>query len=123
VAQYEKAVQMAFKEVSDALAQGRSLAAQVTAQTSLTQATGKSYALATLRYENGLDSYLPKLDSQRAHATARQNLITARLSQQTNRLTLYKTLGGGWYGDEEPKAAALLRKAKAAAGSARPGAG
>jgi len=123
VAQYEKAVQTAFKEVSDALAQGRSLAAQVTAQTSLTQATGKSYALSTLRYENGLDSYLSKLDSQRAHATARQNLITARLSQQANRLTLYKALGGGWNGDEEPEAATLLHKTKAAAGTARPDAG
>jgi len=96
VATYEKTVQTAFKEVSDALAQGASLAAQVEAQTSLTQATGKSYELSTLRYENGVDSYLTKLDSQRSFASARQGLISTRLSRLTNTLTLYKALGGGW---------------------------
>lgn len=96
VAWYEKTVQTAFKEVSDALAQGSSLASQVEAQASLTQATGKSYELSTIRYENGVDSYLMKLDSQRAYATSRQALISVRLSQETNRLTLFKVLGGGW---------------------------
>jgi len=102
IAQYEKAIQTAFREVSDALAQGASLTAQVEAQTSLTKATGKSYELSTLRYENGVDSYLTKLDSQRSFASSRQNLITARLSKLTNTLTLYKALGGGW-SDEQDK--------------------
>jgi efflux transporter, outer membrane factor (OMF) lipoprotein, NodT family len=115
VAQYEKSVQTAFKEVSDALSLGSSLTTQVEAQTSLAKATGKSYELSTLRYENGVDSYLSKLDSQRAYATARQNLITTRLSQQTSRLTLYKALGGGWNGEDEPEAAKLLHKDKDAA--------
>ena len=96
VAQYEKAVQTAFREVSDALAQGASLAAQVQAQTSLTTATAKSYELSTLRYEAGVDSFLSKLDAQRSHAASRQELIAARLGRQANMLTLYKTLGGGW---------------------------
>lgn len=96
VATYEKTVQTAFREVSDALAQGASLSAQVEAQASLTKATGKSYELSTLRYENGVDSYLSKLDSQRSFASARQNLISTRLSRLTNTLTLYKALGGGW---------------------------
>ncbi|OIO05490.1 MAG: multidrug transporter [Desulfovibrionaceae bacterium CG1_02_65_16] len=120
VAQYEKAVQTAFREVSDTLAQGASLTKQVEAQASLTKATGKSYELATLRYENGVDSYLTKLDSQRSNATARQNLITARLSQQTNRLTLFKALGGGWNGKDEPEAAKLLRNAREAKDSGKP---
>ncbi len=114
IATYEKTVQTAFREVSDTLTQAASLRDQLDAETSLVKATGKSYELSTLRYENGVDSYLTKLDSQRADATARQNLITARLSQLTNRLTLFKTLGGGWNGQDEPESAALLRKARAA---------
>jgi len=100
VATYEKTVQTAFKEVSDALAQGASLAAQVEAQASLTQATGKSYELSTLRYENGVDSYLTKLDSQRSFASARQGLISTRLTRLANTLTLYKALGGGWSSEQ-----------------------
>ena len=114
IATYEKTVQTAFKEVSDTLALEASLIKQVAAQSSLTKATGKSYELATLRYENGVDSYLTKLDSQRSNASARQNLINARLSQQTNRLTLFKALGGGWDGQDEPEAAKLLRDAREA---------
>jgi len=120
IAQYEKAVQTAFREVSDTLAQGASLTNQVEAQSSLTKATGKSYELATLRYENGVDSYLTKLDSQRSYASARQNLITARLSQETNRLTLFKALGGGWNGQDEPEAAPLLRNAREAMENGKP---
>jgi len=120
IAQYEKAVQTAFREVSDTLAQGASLTNQVEAQSSLTKATGKSYELSTLRYENGVDSYLTKLDSQRSYASARQNLITARLSQETNRLTLFKALGGGWNGQDEPEAAPLLRNAREAKESGKP---
>jgi multidrug efflux system outer membrane protein len=100
VAQYEKTVQTAFREVSDTLAQGASLTSQVEAQTSLSKATGKSYELSTLRYEAGVDGYLSKLDAQRSYASARQGLITARLSRQANILTLYKALGGGWQKDQ-----------------------
>ena len=96
VAQYEKAVQTAFREVSDTLAQGASLTAQVEAQTSLTNATAKSFELSTLRYEAGVDSFLSKLDAQRSHASSSQDLIAARLGRQTNFMTLYKALGGGW---------------------------
>ncbi len=99
VAQYEKTVQTAFREVSDALAQGTSLTTQAEAQASLVRATGKAYTLSTQRYEHGVDDYLSKLDAQRAHASARQNLVTVRLSQSGNRLTLFKALGGGWNGE------------------------
>jgi multidrug efflux system outer membrane protein len=98
VAQYEKAVQTAFREVSDCLAQGASLAEQVAAQGSLAKATGTAHELSTLRYEAGVDGFLSKLDAQRSYAAARQNLISARLSRAGNTLTLYKALGGGWGG-------------------------
>lgn len=102
VARYEKTVQTAFKEVSDALAQGTSLTTQAEAQASLVRATGKAYALSTQRYERGVDDYLSKLDAQRSHATARQNLVSVLLSRQSNRLTLFKALGGGWDGQPMP---------------------
>lgn len=114
VAQYEKTVQTAFKEVSDALAQSASLEAQVSAQSSLVKATGKSYELSTLRYENGVDSYLTKLDSQRSFASSRQNLISARLSRLANTLTLYKALGGGWDSEQAQAAEKAAEEKKLA---------
>ncbi|HEX9024456.1 MAG TPA: AdeC/AdeK/OprM family multidrug efflux complex outer membrane factor [Geobacteraceae bacterium] len=96
VAQYEKAIQTAFREVADALAQRGTIDDQLAAQKSLTDATSKSYRLSQARYEKGIDSYLNVLDSQRSLYNAQQNLISVRLSQLTNLVTLYKTLGGGY---------------------------
>ena len=95
VAQYEKAIQSAFREVADALAQRGTIDAQLTAQQSLTDATSESYRLSQARYEKGVDSYLNVLDSQRSLYGAQQNLISARLTRLTNLVTLYKVLGGG----------------------------
>jgi outer membrane protein, multidrug efflux system len=95
VAQYEKAIQTAFREVADGLAQRGTIDDQVTAQQSLTDATAESYRLSQARYEKGVDSYLNVLDSQRSLYGAQQNLITTRLSRLTNLVTLYKVLGGG----------------------------
>ncbi|HEU6435965.1 MAG TPA: efflux transporter outer membrane subunit [Nitratidesulfovibrio sp.] len=117
VAQYEKTVQTAFKEVSDALAQGTSLGTQAEAQASLVRATGKAYELATQRYERGVDGYLAKLDAQRSHASARQNLVSVLLSRQSNRLTLFKALGGGWNGAPMPGAGHAQAKDTVAAAS------
>jgi multidrug efflux system outer membrane protein len=95
VAQYEKAIQTAFREVADALAQQGTIADQVAAQQSLTDATAESYRLSQARYEKGVDSYLQVLDSQRSLYGAQQNLISARLARLANLVTLYKVLGGG----------------------------
>jgi multidrug efflux system outer membrane protein len=95
VAQYEKAIQTAFREVADGLAQQGTIDDQVAAQQSLTDATAESYRLSQARYEKGVDSYLAVLDSQRSLYTAQQNLITARLLRLNNMVTLYKVLGGG----------------------------
>lgn len=93
--QYEKAIQTAFREVADALAQRGTIDEQVAAQQSLTDATAESYRLSKARYEKGVDSYLVVLDSQRSLYNAQQNLITARLSRLSNLVVLYKVLGGG----------------------------
>lgn len=96
VAQYEKAIQTAFREVSDALAQRSTLGRQLEAQQALVDATADSYRLSDARFKRGVDSYLSVLDSQRSLYTAQQNLISTRLSRFTNLVTFYKTLGGGW---------------------------
>ena len=95
VAQYEKAIQTAFREVADALALRGTINDQVAAQQSLTDAAGASYRLSQARYEEGSDSYLNVLDSQRSLYGSEQNLINVRLARLTNTVTLYKVLGGG----------------------------
>ncbi len=95
LAQYEKAIQTAFREVADALAQRGTIDEQVAAQKSITEATSESYRLSRARYEKGVDGYLTVLDSQRSFYGAQQNLITTRLTQLANQVTLYKVLGGG----------------------------
>jgi multidrug efflux system outer membrane protein len=95
LAQYEKAIQSAFREVADALAQKGTVGDQLEAQQSLVDASARSYHLAEARYQSGIDSFLPVLDAQRALYGAQQGLIAVRLARQTNGVTLYKVLGGG----------------------------
>lgn len=95
IALYEKAIQTAFREVADSLAQRGTIDEQVAAQRSLTDATSESYRLSLARYDKGVNSYLNVLDSQRSLYSAQQNLIGTRLAQLVNLVTLYKVLGGG----------------------------
>jgi multidrug efflux system outer membrane protein len=96
LAQYEKAIQSGFREVADALALTATLNRQRAAQESLVEATSRAYELSQRRYKVGRDSYLEVLDSQRSDYAAQQRLITTRLAEESNRVTLYKVLGGGW---------------------------
>jgi len=95
VAQYEKAIQTAFQEVADALAQRTTIGDQLTAQQALVEANAESLRLSTARFVQGVDSYLSVLDSQRSLYGAQQNLITIRLARVANLVTLFKALGGG----------------------------
>jgi multidrug efflux system outer membrane protein len=95
VALYERAIQTAFREVADALAQRGTIDGQLAAQQSHAAAAAESTRLAQARYDKGVDSYLAVLDSQRALYLSRQSLITARLTRLANQATLYKVLGGG----------------------------
>jgi len=96
VAQYEKAIQVAFREVSDALAQRGTIDERLQSQQALVDASAKSYSIYDARYKQGADTYLNALVAQRALYTAQQSLITARLAKATNLVTLYQVLGGGW---------------------------
>jgi outer membrane protein, multidrug efflux system len=96
VAQYEKAIQSAFREVADALAGRATLGEQLRAQQAQAEAENVRFRLADLRYRNGVASYLDLLDAQRALFIARQAVVQTRLAQLQNQVVLYKTLGGGW---------------------------
>ncbi|HOZ93374.1 MAG TPA: efflux transporter outer membrane subunit [Ottowia sp.] len=104
VAQYEKAIQTAFREVADALAGRATLAEQLAALQAQAEAERARFQLTDLRYRNGVASSLDLLDAQRSLFAIEQALAQARLAQRANEVQLYKALGGGW--SESPAAGA-----------------
>ena len=96
LSQYEKAVQVAFREVADALAIRGTIYARLSSQQALVEAAERSFRINDARYRKGADTYLNALVSQRALYAAQQGLISERLSQTSNAVSLYKVLGGGW---------------------------
>lgn len=111
VANYEKAIQSAFKDVANALAGESTYDQQIQAQRLLVDADQRSYDLSNQLYRAGESDYLTVLTSQRALYTAQQDLVTLRLSRVSNLITLYQALGGGWYehtqkSSQEPGSAA-----------------
>ncbi len=93
---YQQTLQTAFREVADALAERSTLDRRIAAQQALTQASRKSFELSDALYRGGSQSYLEALDAQRSLYSAEQDLINLRLTEQSNRVTLYKVMGGGW---------------------------
>lgn len=102
VANYEKSIQSAFREVADALAQRSTADDQLGAQVRRQAAAQASFALARQRHEAGVSSYLEVLDAQRTLYAVQQSLIQTRLARETNLVTLYKALGGGWDVEARP---------------------
>ncbi|MDD3017041.1 MAG: efflux transporter outer membrane subunit [Comamonas sp.] len=94
LAQYEKTVQTAFREVADTLADRAQWGTRLGAQTGTVHATQKTLQLSEARFQAGMDSYLSVLDAQRSLYSAQQTLIGLRLAEQQNRITLWKALGG-----------------------------
>lgn len=95
VASYQKAIQTAFREVADALAQRGTIDEQLRAQSARANAAEVAARLSDARYRAGVDSFLTALDSQRSAYAAEQSLVTTRLTRASNLVTLYRTLGGG----------------------------
>ncbi|NVN44509.1 efflux transporter outer membrane subunit [Asaia siamensis] len=110
IATYEKTVQTAFKEVSDALTARETYLAQDTHLKALVGSSQQAFDLAMMRYNTGIDPYLTTLTQQRSLYNAQQNLIVVQLARYQNLVTLYRALGGGW------------SAADVAAASAQPGA-
>jgi multidrug efflux system outer membrane protein len=102
IAQYEKTIQSAFREVADALAGRATYADQLAALEAQAQAERERYRLSDLSYRNGAASFLDLLDAQRSLFAVEQSLAQMRLAQRTNEVTLYKALGGGWTEEETP---------------------
>jgi len=95
VAQYEKAIQQAFAEVGDALTRRRTLVEERRAEEVLVGHLGDVYRLSDARYKAGIDSYLAVLIAQRSLLAAQHGLVSIRLAEEANLVTLYKVLGGG----------------------------
>lgn len=96
LAQYEKAIQVGFRETSDALVSSSSLDAQLASQQALLEAATQAERLSQARYDAGLDSFVTLLDARRTAYAAQQSRLQTVLSQQANRIMVYKVLGGGW---------------------------
>lgn len=95
VADYEKSIQVAFREVADALDARATLAEEVSAQESVRNAQAARMELAQARYKNGVANYLEVLDAERELYSAEQQLLQTRLLKLTNAVDLYRSLGGG----------------------------
>lgn len=94
LASYEKAIQTAFSEVADALADQGTLASRLRSAEAFTEAASDTATLTEARYKHGIDSYLDNLDAQRSLYSARQSEVAVRLAAAANRITLYRVLGG-----------------------------
>ena len=95
VANYEGAIQTAFREVADAMTTEGTIEKELTAREELADASTKAFQIADSRYRHGAATYLEVLDSQRSMVSARQALISTQLSRAASRVTFFKVLGGG----------------------------
>lgn len=95
IAAYERAIQIAFREVADALAGRQTLGDELAAQQRLVTATQDAFNIAQARYTGGIDNYLTVLDARRSLYGARQGEIATRLARLSNYIALYAALGGG----------------------------
>ncbi len=96
LAQYEGAIQSAFRDVADQLATRATIDDRLTAQTNVVEAATDSNTLAQARFDRGVDSRLTLTDSERTLYAAQQQLITTRLVRSLNLINLYASLGGGY---------------------------
>jgi multidrug efflux system outer membrane protein len=94
VADYQKAVQTAFREVSDALARRGTMGKEVDARARQAAAAAESLKLSEARYRAGIENFLATLDAQRSSYSAQQVLVQTKLESAENLVDLYQSLGG-----------------------------
>lgn len=95
LAAYERTIQVAFREVADALAQRDTIEEQVAAQTARADSAQVASRLSEARYRVGVTNFITALDAQRTAYAAQQQLVTTRLARASNLVDLYRSLGGG----------------------------
>ena len=96
IANYEKAIQTAFREVADALVDIGNYAEQITVESIAIEAQARRLELAKARYAQGEDSYLNVLSAQQDLYTAQQGRLQAQFNRLGAQISLYQALGGGW---------------------------
>jgi multidrug efflux system outer membrane protein len=96
IANYEKAIQTAFREVADGLAARGTFDKQIKLLGQNEASQSRRLELSNMRYLNGVDDYLTVLSAQTDLYTAQQSLVSARLQRAINLVNLYQSLGGGW---------------------------
>ncbi len=99
IANYEQAIQNAFREVADALAVRNLIGRTIAAQQARVNAARRRYELTQQRFDAGIDPFLTVLLSQQELFAAEQSLVDARLARLANLTALYSALGGGWQND------------------------
>lgn len=103
IASYERAIQTAFRDVANALATRGTIDAQLRATQLQADAAADTYRLSEARYRGGIDTFLASLVSQRSLYTAQQQLVAVQLTAATNRVNLYRALGGDSQLDVTPQ--------------------
>jgi multidrug efflux system outer membrane protein len=96
IATYEKTIQSAFHDVSNALAARATYDSELEAEKKLVDADKRFYELSKMRFDAGVDSYLSVIVAENSYFGAQLNLVTLRLAQRANLVSLYEALGGGW---------------------------
>lgn len=96
IANYEKAIQTAFREVADALVDIGNYAEQITVESIAIEAQARRLELAKARYAQGEDSYLNVLSAQQDLYNAQQGRLQAQFNRLGAQISLYQALGGGW---------------------------
>ncbi len=96
VAEYERAIQIAFRDVADALARRRQLSLQIETTRGVLDALTERARLANLRFDNGRSAYLEVLDAQRDLFDTQQLLVQLRRAEVASGVALYAALGGGF---------------------------
>lgn len=117
VADYEKTVQEAFRDVSDALVRRRQLALQIETTRTILEALRERARLAQLRFDNGRSAYLEVLDAQRDLFDTEQALVQLRRAHLASAIALYAALGGGFV--DEPTFATSLHASSTSGGPKR----
>lgn len=96
VANYEKSIQTAFREVADSLADASAFGSQIPIATELVKTQTSRLDLADDRYRQGESPYLEVLTAQQELFNARLTLLNSQFNDLNARISLYKSLGGGW---------------------------
>jgi multidrug efflux system outer membrane protein len=103
LAQYQSAIQNAFRDTLDALVAQRKARETLDAEQSRVTALQSALSHAQLRYENGVASQLDVLDAERGLLAAELNRVEAQRAQLAATADLFKALGGGWESDRQPE--------------------